>query len=734
MNRLFFFCAALLLQVVLFSCKEEVDTTETAGNAVGFSVSPISRAAELEESGLKASGFRVSAYSTDLTSWTSAKATATPGFMYSQSVTWSTDKWTYSDVKYWPGKVDGSNYGKLSFFAWSKDAESIASVSLNTKQGAPTLSVTVPDDQADQKDLVTGVVVDETSQTVTGGVVPFAFKHVLSRIGFKAKLKEEYPDATVKVISLMVKYKADAVKSKGTYTFGDTDHAAGAWALDGSTYMPNTAGDEVVDADVTLDNTASLTTTPLNGVNNYLMLLPQAVGDGAVVLDIEWTVTATDGAVVTNNQTIELPAQTWVQGEWYDYHLNVSLTAVTFGSVTVNPWNDNVLFAPCTITYKANGGTGADYVEERITNISYPLWDGNTFTTPAANLAFAGWNTQDDGNGANYAASAPFTPTGDLTLYAQWRVPPANCYMVAPGDMVYFSVSRAYVDDGFSDKLRVDEAGSDYTGSFTAETLWDDNSVIDGTPTVNGSGKSAEVTVNTNNNKGNAVIAVKKGSDIVWSWHIWVTDYDGVATYTNNGFTFMDRNLGATQASTGSGLGTGLFYQWGRKDPFPATGDVTTEATSATTGTIVYTLQHPTTFLTTNSSPYDWYYGSSRKNELWGHSGAKTIYDPCPAGWRVPKNSGMSEATSPWYGFNGTWDSNNGGGYTWDTNDLYPAAGGRHQSNGSLTSPGVSGYYWSASPYDSNGILASCQSFSSNNARYGSNYRVVGFSVRCVKE
>ena len=752
MNRLYFFCAALLLQVVvLFSCKEEVDTTETAGNAVGFSAADVasaSRAAVLDIDGLKepAGGFRVSAYSTDLGSWASAKDNAKPGFMYDQLVEWKTspDRWEYSPVKYWPGKVDGANYGKVSFFAWSKNAESIASVSANTAAGAPKLTVTVPDAQANQKDLVTDVLIDETSQTTSGGVVPFAFSHVLSRIGFEARLKEQYLDATVKVTSLKVSYGDKAVKSKGTYTFGDTDDAEGTWALD-ATYMSSTVSDEVVTADVTLDNTASLTTTPLNGENAYLMLLPQTVGDGDVLLDVTWTVTATDDAVVTNVQTISLPAQTWVQGWAYDYELVVSLTAVTFGGVTVNKWDDDILFAPCTITYKANGGTGADVVEERITNItSYPLWNGHTFTSPAANHILDRWNTQADGSGVSYAAGATIKFPGDLTLYAQWAVPPVNCYMVALGGEVTFPVARAYVNDGLNnDTLRVDTL-SDYTGAFTSAVVWDDSSVINGTPSVSGNGKSAKVTVNTNNVSGNAVVAVKKsGGDIVWSWHIWVTDYDGSVTYTNeyntnnNGssFVFMDRNLGATQAGLGSGASTGLFYQWGRKDPFQATGSVTTAATSSTIGTIVYTLRHPDEFITAGSSPYDWHY-ASRNNELWGHSGVKTIYDPCPWGWRVPKNSGMSAATSHWYGF--TKDNVIGAfsqGYNWGTNALYPAAGCRSYSTGNFYNGGSHGYYWSASPYDSSGGKASGLDVYSGNVVQGYNdYHPYGFSVRCVKE
>jgi hypothetical protein len=333
-----------------------------------------------------------------------------------------------------------------------------------------------------------------------------------------------------------------------------------------------------------------------------------------------------------------------------------------------------------------------------------------------------------------------------------------NCYMVVPGDTKSFKVSRAYTHTGtgFTTTLHV---GSEYTGSFTAAVVWEDADVINGTPTVSGSGNAAVVSVKTNSGtQGNAVVAIKKGSDIVWSYHIWVTDYDATDeskwytnTYNtnNNGssFVFMDRNLGATQAGTGYGKGTGLFYQWGRKDPFPATlapgatqpggGTFTATTTSSSKGTITYTLQYPNTFITASSSPYDWYYGSSRNDTLWGHSGLKTIYDPCPSGWRVPKNSGMSSSTSPWYGFtksnSGSWSY----GYNWGANAVYPAAGNRLNSSGSIADVGANGRFWSASPYRNGSYITSYLGFDSNSVNVDSNYfysRAYGLSVRCVRE
>lgn len=80
---------------------------------------------------------------------------------------------------------------------------------------------------------------------------------------------------------------------------------------------------------------------------------------------------------------------------------------------------------------------------------------------------------------------------------------------------------------------------------------------------------------------GNALLAVYDAQGtILWSWNIWaVEDYNPDATAKTVGeFVMMDRNLGAmagaearTQTDPAqAALAIGNYYQWGRKDPFPA--------------------------------------------------------------------------------------------------------------------------------------------------------------------
>jgi hypothetical protein len=185
------------------------------------------------------------------------------------------------------------------------------------------------------------------------------------------------------------------------------------------------------------------------------------------------------------------------------------------------------------------------------------------------------------------------------------------------------------------------------------------------------------ITVPLSGNKGNAVIALRSvldGTPIVWSFHIWVSEVNDIACSTTKGsYSILDRNIGATkcvgkdQDASGYPNSFGLFYQWGRKDPFPHC--LSTELGSASntyhyksnllnaarrqdiTNNIAYTIQNPDTRITESGKDrLNWL--QSVNNALWGYGTAcgsstaayavnlsstvKTVYDPCPQGYRVP--------------------------------------------------------------------------------------------------
>ncbi len=80
---------------------------------------------------------------------------------------------------------------------------------------------------------------------------------------------------------------------------------------------------------------------------------------------------------------------------------------------------------------------------------------------------------------------------------------------------------------------------------------------------------------------GNVLIAAYDSSDkIIWSWNIWAVEGYDPDTSTRNvaGYYMMDRNLGAMAGpevmnnpdKREAAWAVGNYYQWGRKDPFPA--------------------------------------------------------------------------------------------------------------------------------------------------------------------
>lgn len=203
--------------------------------------------------------------------------------------------------------------------------------------------------------------------------------------------------------------------------------------------------------------------------------------------------------------------------------------------------------------------------------------------------------------------------------------------------------------------------------------------------------------------RGNAIVAIYLSTDTeattpLWSWHLWITDYapdeaykktpgddyiyevtGGAVHRYDNGIWdgeyrnrfIMDRDLGAPNGNTYLAAGNGsCYFQFGRKDPFfghnstlyggvfPDGVQYSTLASNGVDNNVLWSIAHPLTFVDSDQTYKYWTYGNKYNPQefdrtmLWNdpntstQPGAlarpKSIFDPCPPGYCVPKN--------------GTWD------------------------------------------------------------------------------
>ena len=326
----------------------------------------------------------------------------------------------------------------------------------------------------------------------------------------------------------------------------------------------------------------------------------------------------------------------------------------------------------------------------------------------------------------------------------------ANCYVIsAPGNymipLVYgnaiknnnpnyvayqFSGSPGYINVNGQQKenilpILVDHDGKGINNPWIEKTNGNANNGINGAQIVwsdeanlvnldsnpiyrDGSGNAFvkfEVT-KANIKSGNAVIAVKKGNTIVWSWHLWFapknaldkipvtnkqnkvynftsealgwkpTKWTGTSystprtvkvkveqTIANNGikqvsvFT-ITQNAGITER-----IGTTTLYQWGRKDAFPSTNPAVGTLFKQNAGNKIYMqaiIQNPGYFYVTEGggnipgasflTQYYYFYNlwSVNNTSADGNDNVvvKTIYDPSPVGFQVPASNAFTGFTS----------------------------------------------------------------------------------------
>ena len=290
-------------------------------------------------------------------------------------------------------------------------------------------------------------------------------------------------------------------------------------------------------------------------------------------------------------------------------------------------------------------------------------------------------------------------------------VPTANCFMVAPGGAFCFNPYKYYVNGSISENELL-QAWCASSKVQSVKVLWQTKENGDvGDPVLGVVNSSTDHTnivdlidgdnfdkariycrVAPNTTGGSGLIAAYDGKDgtgnILWSWHIWVTDYAPSATANEtilepankrilkftigsaNQRPMMDRNLGAISGyidqapdkEIDRAKANGFHYQWGRKDLYPSsfTNDksqrtITITSTTEPTHGIMNLFQADGV----TYQPYDVKDAQASHQEAYRNPLSlylkkdcrrwinpmpdgfrtvwlnKTVHDPCPAGWRI---------------------------------------------------------------------------------------------------
>ncbi|MGN1246243.1 MAG: fimbrillin family protein, partial [Muribaculaceae bacterium] len=568
---------------------------------------PSSRAFVSTLDGLKASGFTLNSIVTE-------NATGKKHlYMRDTPVTYNGSDWIYSPIRYWP---DISIY-KTVFYAFrTSDFDSSIYEGDNM---LPTMKYTVPVDPTAQKDIITALH-DKNDRDI----VKLQFKHRMTSVRIKTR----------NIDRPIIRLEFSGIYDDGTFDlntmtwsnvkFSDSNpNGDFKYYFVGSQLLGESSGTEAYVPDE-------------NGSDYYFMMLPQdlsAAGRNAKVK-----------VLFDNGTIITAPLKTnWEAGKSVTY-------LFTYDNVT-HQWLDD---SNCYLINPVNTSNKKD-VNLFAIPISYRI---NTF-----------W--QNEGGGIK--------PIDAGTEYV--------------AEVIWQDADQRYI-------YLTDKDGTSSSDSYSATV-----------PSDGGDNECIYFKLSNANFSGtcNIVLGVRRNSEstYLWSWHLWLTEYypipESIYKLTNaarvpvrNGTIeryddpknaseqvwgsmsyryryLMDRNIGAVGAADGSNSTTyensfGVYYQFGRKDPFPRNGKIykidgsflgeitATDATLIAPADgnkkipfngvddwpVVKTVQYPLEFVTNDMfTPSDHKLNVGNwRNPSWYPAGAsigsKSFYDPCPPGWKLP--------------------------------------------------------------------------------------------------
>ena len=515
--------------------------------------------------------------------------------------------WTSST--YLPGQTK-----KMALFAYAPYMNTGIEVTGN--QGAPQLTYTIDSDVSKQIDLLVAKNVDVLGYTSS---VALDFNHALTAVKFAI--------GTIKGFTKITKIVISGIKNSGTLSLDGDD-----WNLSGSTESYTI--EKVIDLSTPGDITGSST-------DDLLLLMSQTFADGNAKLEVTMT-----NDIATKTFSTDLTGE-WKKGYTVTYLLSVDRVAGDF-HFEVTPSTTSIpkeggdielkvksyyqitesgkqVPIPWTGTYNIGSNqytlSGDGSISDDIRKISVPA---NTNGTSSHSEVLKAINYSDENN------------PHDLSMFNGTQST-ANCYVVQ--GCGWFKLPLVY-GNGITNGVTADKGegaanntfGYDQSSNFMnhegnaiynlpnapyiygngydptiAEVVWESISGLITNASILDDGKYLKFYVDPAKvDQANSVIAVKSGTTIVWSWHLWFTASSWTATYTYGSNNFMTMPLGFIDSS-GSGTatprtlpftftqdissgktttvlvsqngdastgGTCTFYQWGRKDPLRGTENI----------------------------------------------------------------------------------------------------------------------------------------------------------------
>jgi len=321
---------------------------------------------------------------------------------------------------------------------------------------------------------------------------------------------------------------------------------------------------------------------------------------------------------------------------------------------------------------------------------------------------------------ANITASAVVSVLGDGCINKTTLSTPTgqSSYAWYKDNVVIPSATTNAYTPTASGVYKVTVTNGSSTSTSSTSTIYECGRTADGSMVVV-EGSSSLISRDGSKNTGNGVD--DRGKILTKPW-----TYGTVSTAT--GRVWLDRNLGATRVATSStdAAAYGDYFQWGRPADGHQTKYLTNNNSTGFTNTKSATAVPSTDlWIQPTDASNDWL--STPDNTLW--TGANPATNPCPAGFRIPTEA--------------EWSAENiaNVGATFQTNGLkltLPGMLTNFSSGGaSYTSKGSYGQYLTQTAYTTSPFVGGARYFGvngSNQAWFDQNYtKSNGMSVRCIQ-